>query len=1126
MKLLQRSVLGLLIVAILSVACSPSELSNDVLVFSKTEGFRHESIEAGIAMFEELGQTHGFHVEATEDSEYFTQDILREFKVVVFLNTTLDVLNPSQQIEFQRFIQAGGGFFGVHAAADTEYDWPWYGQLVGAYFNGHPNNPNVRDAAIDRIDSTHLSTKHLPGRWERSDEWYNYKNINPNIQVVLNLDETSYEGGTNGDEHPIAWYHEFDGGRSFYTGGGHTDESFQDPAFVQHVWGGLQWTVGDGKPVDYKRPTVMPEENRFHKKVLASYFEEPMELDLLPDGRIVFIERKGKIKVYDPEAEFVETVYELEVFSELEDGLMGIAIDPNYASNKRIYLCYSDPEESVQNISRFVFDPDSPDVLSDEIVILTVPTQRDECCHSAGSVEFGPDGNLWVSFGDNTNPHESNGLAPIDAREGRGPFDARKSSSNTNDLRGGIIRITVQEDGSYTIPDGNLFKKDGSEGRPEIYVMGCRNPFRFSIDAKTGYLYWGDVGPDGQEDVAERGPRGYDEVNQAKGPGYFGWPLFIADNKPYNAYDFATDQSGDAFDPQRPVNDSPFNTGSQDLPAAQPAMIYYPYAKSSEFPYVGTGGRNAMAGPIFHVDNHPQSNQRYPAYYDGKLFTYDWMRGWMMAVSFDENGDFESMEPFLPSIKWSNLMDVVMGPNGDMFMLEYGTRWFSANTDARLVHLTFEAGNRPPVAEIVTDRIDGALPLEISFDGSMSKDYDGEGVEYSWDFGDGSSGKGEQVTHTYDESGEYDAKLTVTDEGGLSTTQQVKIFAGNTAPSVDIVLSGNSQFYWPQIPITYEVSGNDNEDGEIGGQDMSITLDYIERGYDITEIAQGHQSPEGLDIQHEGLTLIDGSDCFSCHKTNETSVGPSYMDIYQKYEGDATAIDYLSEKIRLGGGGVWGETAMAAHPDLSDDVAKKMAEYIMTVGDEDDSERLDPSGTKTLQIPEGKEDGGRFILQASYQDKGSENVSSLSAHQNIILRPATLAPEDVSQLESASRFTLSPEMSPFIQEEMEVIIVNNEATIVFQNVDLTSVSALMATFSLPPQFTGGGTVALHLDDPDADPVSSQGVKTAQGPFPISQTTFTIEETGIHDLIFKASAEDANKAVGILFQITLLPSVAG
>lgn len=212
-----------------------------ILVFHKTKGFYHESIPAGVEALRKLCQKNNIAVEATDNAALFNADGLAKYKAVIFLSTTGDVLNDTQQNAFQQYIRGGGGFVGIHAAADTEYDWPWYNQLVGAYFKSHPK---PQKATVVVVDKNHPSTRHLPDKWTRADEWYNYKSITPGLNVLCRLDETSYEGGENGDNHPIAWYHDFDGGRAFYTGGGHTEEAFQEPDFLQHILGGIQYAMG------------------------------------------------------------------------------------------------------------------------------------------------------------------------------------------------------------------------------------------------------------------------------------------------------------------------------------------------------------------------------------------------------------------------------------------------------------------------------------------------------------------------------------------------------------------------------------------------------------------------------------------------------------------------------------------------------------------------------------------------------------------------------------------------------------------------------------------------------------------------------------------------------------------
>lgn len=212
-----------------------------ILVFTKTVGYRHESIEKGVATLQELGKEHNFSVVQTEDASNFNTAFLKDFEMIIFLSTTLDVLDSEQEQAFKKYINDGGNFMGIHAATDTEYDWPWYGQLVGGYFKSHPDQ---QEAIINVVTTEHAATKHLDTTWTHFDEWYNFKELNPNIKVLLQLDESSYSGGENGDYHPIAWYHEFDGGRSFYTGLGHTNEAYDDAKFRTHLVGGITYCLG------------------------------------------------------------------------------------------------------------------------------------------------------------------------------------------------------------------------------------------------------------------------------------------------------------------------------------------------------------------------------------------------------------------------------------------------------------------------------------------------------------------------------------------------------------------------------------------------------------------------------------------------------------------------------------------------------------------------------------------------------------------------------------------------------------------------------------------------------------------------------------------------------------------
>ena len=212
-----------------------------LLVFSKTGGFRHQSIPDGIKAVKELMASR-YEVDATEDSSVFTTENLKRYSAVIFMSTTGDILNPDQQKAFEGYIKSGGGYAGVHAAADTEHEWPWYGELVGAFFKTHPS---IQPATVRVEDRTHRSTRMLPEVWQRTDEWYVYEsNPRKNVKVLANLDDSKIQGATMGGDHPIAWYHEFEGGRAWYTGGGHTSESYTEDLFRKHLEGGILWAAG------------------------------------------------------------------------------------------------------------------------------------------------------------------------------------------------------------------------------------------------------------------------------------------------------------------------------------------------------------------------------------------------------------------------------------------------------------------------------------------------------------------------------------------------------------------------------------------------------------------------------------------------------------------------------------------------------------------------------------------------------------------------------------------------------------------------------------------------------------------------------------------------------------------
>ena len=1064
-----------IILLVFLMASMASQAQKKVLVFSKTKGFRHASIPAGQAAIMKMGKENGFLVDTTENATKFTEANLKNYSAVVFLSTTGDVLNDAQQAIFERYIQAGGGYVGIHAAADTEYDWAWYNKLAGAYFMSHPGNPNVQDGEAVAVNKSHPSMFGFPDRWKIKDEFYDFKNFNKNVNVLVKIDEKTYKDGKMGDNHPMAWYHEFDGGKAFYTNFGHTDETFSEPVFVKHLLGGLQWAMAD--KLDFSKSR--PEENRFTKTILGEKFDEPTELAVLDDQRVLFAERKGALKLYNPKTKKVSVIKNLPVYTKFEYGLMGLNIDPNFKQNKWLYLFYSPVAnaagDTAQRLVRMKYDDVNDSLLTQtEQILLRVPVKRVECCHTGGSIAWDKKGNLYLSTGDDTNPFASDGFGPMDGQNGRAGWDARASSSNTNDLRGKILRIKPNNDGTagYSIPEGNLFNPstptNEAKYRKEIYVMGNRNPYRISVDQRNGFLYWGEVGPDAGENVEGRGSRGHDEMNQARKAGYFGWPLFVADNRPYNQYDFESKKSGLLFDPSKPINDSPHNTGLTDLPPAQKAFIYYPYADSPEFgSIVGKGGRNAMGGPVYYYDDFKESEVKFPRYYDGKFFAYDWMRDWINPVSMTKEGDFVSMERFMPDAKFTHPIDMQFANDGSLYVLEYGQNWFAQNDDAKLVRITFNAGNRAPLVMTSASKKVGAAPMKVNFSSAGTLDYDGDAMKYEWNFGKGfPKSTLPNPAFTFTKPGLYKTTLKVTDKAGKSSESNIEVKVGNEVPSVEVAVKGNKTFYWDKQPIEYEVKVSDREDGSLANKkilddDVAVSIDYLE-GYDKTLIAQGHQANMSYST---GKRLVELSDCKACHGIDNKSVGPAYKDVAKKYVGAFEIEGKLSDKIIKGGGGVWGEQAMAAHPQISKDDAKEMVKYILSLADEKKSQKF---ATKGSFMPESKPKSGSILLSASYTDKGQGTISPATASESVSLRSSKVAAKDFDAAKG--------HMTYKIGDNDIVVAISDGGYFEFKNIDLTGISSITAFAIANNVQVQGGILDLRIGSPTDVVISSVEVK--------------------------------------------------
>ncbi|WP_432169836.1 PQQ-dependent sugar dehydrogenase [Streptomyces sp. 1222.5] len=623
---------------------------------------------------------------------------------------------------------------------------------------------------------------------------------------------------------------------------------------------------------------------------------EPMSLAVLPDRSVLHTSRDGELRLTDA-AGNTRVAGRLDVYSHDEEGLQGVGVDPDFARNRFIYLYYAPPLntpagdapetgtaadfapfDGVNRLSRFVLNTDGTLDKASEKKILDVSTTRGLCCHVGGDIDFDADGNLYLSTGDDSNPFQSDGYSPLDERADRNPgFDAQRTAGNTNDLRGKILRIKVNADGSYSIPDGNLFAPGTAKTRPEIYAMGFRNPFRFSVDKKTGIVYVGDYGPDAGAANPGRGPAGQVEFARVTKAGNFGWPYCTGANDPYVDYDFATKTSGATFDCSAPKNDSPHNTGLTDLPPAQPAWIPYNGPSVPEF---GDGSESPMGGPVYHYDPALDSPVKFPEAYDGDFFAGEFGRRWIKRISSDADGKVQSIK----DVPWSGtqVMDMAFGPDGALYVLDYGTSWFGGDDNSGLFRIENATDGHSPVAQAAADRTSGQAPLKVAFSSAGTSDQDGDALTYSWDFGDGATSTAADPTHKYKKNGTYTATVTAKDTTGRTGSASVRVVVGNTAPKVTLELPQDGQLFSFGDAVPFKVKVTDPEDGR--AVDCSkVTVNFI-LGHDT----HGHP-----------LTSAQG-----CSGTIQTSADGGHDE-------DANIFGVLDAQYTDGGGG--GQEALTTH---------------------------------------------------------------------------------------------------------------------------------------------------------------------------------------------------------------------
>ncbi|KIF77692.1 glycosyl hydrolase [Streptomyces sp. 150FB] len=687
----------------------------------------------------------------------------------------------------------------------------------------------------------------------------------------------------------------------------------------------------------------------------AAEVGEPMSLAVLPDRRVLHTSRDGTLRITDAAGD-TKVAGTLEVYSHDEEGLQGVGVDPDFAENHAIYLYYAPklntpagdapengspadwaPYDGYNRLSRFTLNDDGTLDKASEKKVLDVATSRGTCCHVGGDIAFDGDGNLYLSTGDDTNPFASDGYTPIDERPTRNPaFDARRSAGNSNDLRGKVLRVKVADDGSYTIPDGNLFAPGTEKTRPEIYAMGFRNPFRISVDKKTGIVYVGDYGPDAGAASPTRGPGGQVEFARITEAGNFGWPYCTGANDAFVDYDFATGASGESFDCAAPKNTSPHNTGLVDLPPAQPAWIPYDGGSVPEF---GSGGSESpTGGPVYRYDASLDSPVKFPEAYDGDFFAGEFGRQWIKRIEQGDDGTVNKINDF----PWSGtqVMDMEFGPDGALYVLDYGLSWFGGDDNSAVYRIENTTGGRSPIAVAAADKTSGKAPLKVTFSSAGTEDPDGDALTYAWDFGDGSTSTAADPVHSYKKNGTYTATLTVTDATDRTATASVHVVAGNTAPKVTLEVPAEGTLFNFGDTLPFKVTVTDPEDGPI---DCSkVTVNYV----------LGHDS--------HGHPITSATGC------EGTITAPADAD----HDPNANIFGVLDAEYTDGGGG--GQAALTSHDQAQLQPRHRQAEHFNGSSGIKLQDKTSANGGKTV----GDINNDEWISFKPYNLTGSKTLTA------------------------------------------------------------------------------------------------------------------------------------------------------
>ncbi|MFK7970878.1 MAG: ThuA domain-containing protein [Bacteroidia bacterium] len=792
----------------------------------------------------DIAQAHQFTVDSSSNPVSMEMSNLQNSQVILFLNRNGDDLSAAQRQDVETFVQAGGGFVAIHEGLLSSASWSAFDSIVGA----QPGSLiPAQTTTLLNADKAHPATHDLPYRYDWSAALYDFTKEPREYQSHVLLSARILPGSSLRGEHPVSWARMHGRGRIFATTLGAAKADFEQNYFQDHLLGAIEWAGGaidgDARVADYKV---------FDQSILADNIEACMAIDVAADGRVFYAEKKGRVYQWNPQNQTSKLVLDWSntgpnhrVYFPFENGIFGLALAPDFPTTPYLYIHYSytgtdpwGPGVGQQRVSRLLVIGDSVDQTSEEILI-EYDFDRDAQIHSAGCLAFDPAGNLLIAAGDNTNyglGATQNPYNPIDQRPGNALYDAQRTSANTASLRGKILRIrpSTMIGGGYSLPAGNLFPAtDSTLG--EIYMMGVRNPFKICVNPANGWLAWGDVGPDAVSYDSLRGPIGHDEFNVASQAGNYGWPYILADNYPFREYDFGTQVSGDWFDPNNLTNNSPNNTGKKRLPPAQPAAMWMQKTIfTPAWPELGNGNVTAMAGAFYQYDSTILDPNKLPAYYDDKLFIMDWTRNWIKEVTLDSAGAVVKVSPFLDSLKFAGPMDLKVGPDGALYLMEWRSdKW--GGTTSRISRLRYSPEGRSPVAMINASTDNGYAPLAVQFDGSQSFDPDQLTLTYRWDFGDGSApAVGVSPSHSFMQTGVYTIRLEVENSDGKTGISESIVTVGNSRADVQIELPVHGGLFGWQEQVDFRFSVQDREDGSTrdGSIDCAAAVGQVLLGHD------------------------------------------------------------------------------------------------------------------------------------------------------------------------------------------------------------------------------------------------------------------------------------------------------